>query len=121
MSNIAYSIKDTLHKIERVTSSSNKKMKASVKDILLVSPSCKELSKIAKCYERIITSNGVYPVRGVRTYMELVYPASGKDSDLKAFFASPRLAAATQNKFTGVFLISFEQWNGANELIMDSA
>ena len=51
--NVSNEIKDTLYKIERVASSPNKKMKASAKDILLVSPSCKELSKIAKCYERM--------------------------------------------------------------------
>ncbi len=114
-------VKDVLRKIQKVASSPNSKMKQSVKDLFIVSPSCKELSKIAKCYERIIVSNGVYPIRGTRTYLELAFPSSGKEKDYQEFFDSPRIAAATQNYFTGVFLVSFEQWKSANELIRDIA
>ena len=119
--NTSDDIKKVLRKINTVASSDNLKMKQSVKDLFLTSPSCKELSKIGKCYERIIMNNGVYPTRGSRTYLELAFPASGKDSDYREFFASPRLAAATQNYFSGVFLISFEQWTSASELIRDIA
>ena len=119
--NTSEEIKDVLRKINSVASSSNSKVKQSVKDLFIISPSCKELSKIAKCYERIIVTNGVYPTRGTRTYLELAFPSSGKERDYKEFFASPQLAAATQNYFTGVFLISFEQWTSANDLVKDSA
>lgn len=117
--NVSKDIKEMLYKVLSVASSNNPKMKASVKDLFIKSPSCKELSKIAKCYERIITTNMVYPIRGSRTYLELAFPFLGKDSEYKEFFASPKLVAATQNVFTGVFLISFEQWKGASELIRD--
>lgn len=113
--------KTLLRKINNVASSSNTKMKKAVKDLFVISPSCKELSKLAKCYERIIVLNGVYPIRGTRTYLELAFPCSQRGSDYKEFFASPKLAAATQNCFAGVFLISFEQWNNAGELIKESA
>lgn len=117
--NVSGEIKETLYRIERVASSDNSIMKSSVKDLFIISPSCKELSRISKCYERIITVNSVYSSRGSRTYLELAFPASGKDKDYREFFASPGLMAATQNYFTGVFLISFEQYKGANELIRD--
>lgn len=119
--NVTEDIKEKLLSIERVASSENIKVKASVKHLFINSPSCKELSKIAKCYEKIITNNKVYPVRGLRTYLELAFPATGKEKDYKEFFASPRLAAATQDYFTGVFLISFEQWKSAKELLQDSS
>lgn len=119
--NVSNEIKEILFKIESVASSNNSKIKASIKDIFISSPSCKELSRIAKCYERIITSNSVYPIRGSRTYLELAFPASGVDKDYKEFFASPRLIAATQDYFTGVFLISFEQWKSANDVIRDAS
>lgn len=117
--NVSEEVKMGLFKIEHVASSDNKVIKSLVKDIFICSPSCKELSKMAKCYERIITCNSVYPIRGTRTYLELAFPASGKDKEYKEFFASPKLAAATQDYFTGVFLISFEQWNSTNELFRE--
>lgn len=119
--NVSDEVKEGLYKIEKAASSGNQLIKSVVKDLFISCPSCKELSKIAKCYERIITCNSVYPVRGTRTYLELAFPSSGKDKDYMEFFASPKLAAATQNCFTGVFLISFEQWSGANELIRNPA
>lgn len=119
--NTSEDIKVVLRKINSVASSSNSKMKQSVKDLFIVSPSCKELTKIAKCYERIIITNGVYPTRGTRTYLELAFPYSRREQDYKEFFASPKLAAATQNYFTGVFLISFEQWTSSNDLVKDFA
>ncbi|MBQ3545482.1 MAG: hypothetical protein IJA34_10950 [Lachnospiraceae bacterium] len=119
--NVSDEIKETLYRIESVAVSNNDRLKTSVKDLFISSPSCKELSKIAKCYERIITTNKVYPIRGSKTYLELAYPAYAKYEDYMEFFASPRLVAATQDKYTGVFLISFEQWKSANEFIRDMA
>ena len=40
--------------------------------------------------------------------------------DYSAFYNSPRLVAATQNNYTGVFLISFEQWHNFSELNRDA-
>lgn len=40
--------------------------------------------------------------------------------DYSAFYNSPRLVAATQNNYTGVFLISFEQWHNFSELSRDA-
>lgn len=117
--NTSKEIKDALRKIFYVASSENSKMKQSIKNLFIVSPTCKELSKIGKSYERIITSNDVYSTRGSRTYLELAFPASDNQSDYKEFFASPQIAAATQNYFSGVFLISFELWKSANELLKD--
>ena len=118
---VSEEIKCLFRKINNVASSPNTKMKKSVKDLFVISPSCKELSKLAKCYERIIVLNDVYPIRGTRTYLELAFPCSQRGNDYKDFFVSPKLAAATQNCFAGVFLISFEQWNNASELIKESA
>ncbi len=119
--NVSSEIKNVLSRINCVASSSNLKMRQSVKDLFIVSPACKELSKIARCYERIITVNSVYPTRGTNTYLELAFPNSEDEKDYKMFFASPKLAAVTQNDFAGVFLISFEQWKNVNELLKSPA
>jgi hypothetical protein len=118
--NISMEIKNYLKKINIVASSNNTRMKQTVKDLFIVSPSCKELSDIAKCYEKIITGNGVYPFCGSETYIELAFPSSGKEIDYREFFASPGIVASKQNYFSGVFLVSFELWKGANELMRDS-
>ncbi|MCR4961633.1 MAG: hypothetical protein K6A74_09275 [Lachnospiraceae bacterium] len=117
--NVSEQIKDFLRKVKMVASSGNTKIKESVTDMFIKSPSCSELSRIAKVYESIITGYSVYPMRGIGTYLELAFPYSGYDSDYKEFFASPRRVAVTQNFFSGCFLISFEQWRNAKELIND--
>ncbi len=119
--NVSEKIKNSLHTVRQVAASKNANIKSSVKHLFISSPLCKELSKIAKCYERIIISNGVYPVHGARTYLELAFPSEKNEKEYKAFFASPKLAAATLDYFTGVFLISFEQWKGARDLIEEPA
>lgn len=120
-SGLSEDARNTLLRINRVAASEGEEIKTSVKDLFLICPSGQVVSSIGHCYETIITCNGVYPVRGTRTYLALAFPVSGTDMDYKEFFASPTLAAATQNYFTGVFLISFEQWTGADDLIKDQA
>lgn len=119
--NVSEQIKEFLRRVEEVASSGNSKLKASVADIFIKSPSCSELSKLARTYENIITGYGVYPFRGVGTYLELAFPSRGTDRDYKDFYASPRRVAATSNHFSGVFLISFEQWGSADEVIRDES
>ena len=116
---VSDSIKEALRKIEIVVSSENENVKSTVKDLFIVGPTCKELSEIARCYERIIVRNSVCSIHGARTYLELAFPATGDRNELNGFFASPRLAAATQNSFTGVFLISFVRWENANSLLQN--
>lgn len=115
--NVSKEVKEALEKIKSVATSDNSKIKASVKDLFVKSPSCKELSKIARCYEGIIIGNGVYPLHGAKTYLELAFPTTDNSRDYEEFFASPRLVSATRNYFSGVFLISFEQWKGAVDLM----
>lgn len=110
--------KSILRRVKKIAASSNGKVKASVKDLFVVSPSCKELSKYARCYEQIIMGHGVYKIRGAATYMELAFPQGNKE-DYQKFFASPRIVASTQNYFTGVFLISFEQWTSSRDLLSE--
>lgn len=118
---VSREIKDTLLKINTVAGAANKRVQASVKNLFIKCPECKELSEIARCYERIIVSNGVYLTRGKRTFLELAFPNSDMDEDYNKFFASPKLASETENFFSGVFLVSFEQWNSANELLRNRA
>ena len=118
--NTSQQIKTFLRKVEDVASSGNAKIMGSVADIFIKSPACSELSKISHVYEDVISGYGVYPFRGVGTYLELAFPAGGTEQDYKEFFASPRRVAATQNRFSGVFLVSFEQWKSANDLIRDT-
>lgn len=115
--NASTEVKEALEKIKSVAASENQKIKSSVKDLFIKSPSCKELSKIARCYEGIITENKVYPLSGAKTYLELAFPNTDNPKEYKDFFASPALVSATRDYFAGVFLVSFEQWKGAYELI----
>lgn len=119
--NISNGAKSVLKRVNKVTSSDNVTMKKSVKNLFIVCPHGAGLSEYARLYERIIISNGVYPIRGKGTYLELAFPRMGSEKDYAAFFNSPRLVAATQNDFTGVFLISFEQWNSYNDILKDKA
>jgi hypothetical protein len=119
--NVPEEVRDYLKRVEAVASSENPKVKCTVQDIYIQSPSTRELSRMAKVYESIITGCGVYPFRGVGTYVELAFPYRGSELDYKDFFASPRRVASTQNFFSGVFLCSFEQWQNAEELVRDPA
>ncbi|MBO6241548.1 MAG: hypothetical protein J6O61_12045 [Butyrivibrio sp.] len=113
--NVNEEIKGLLRNIDKVAGSSNERVKRSVKCLFIESPSCNELLDIAHAYERIIFDNGVYLARGSKTFLSLAFPNSDDPSEFKSFYASPLIASATQNVYTGVFLISFEQYeNGAS-------
>ena len=115
--NVDEEIKEILRNIDKVASSSNERVKRSVKDLFIECPSCNELLDIAHAYERIIFDNGVYLARGSKTFLALAFPNSDNPSDYKDFYASPLIASATQNIYTGVFLISFEQYESGNNLV----
>lgn len=110
-------IKDILRNMDMVAMSSNRMIKRSVKDLFIESPSCNELLDIAHAYEKIIFWNGVYLARGSKTFLALAFPNSNNPSDYKEFYASPLIASATQNIYTGVFLISFEQYENGSGLV----
>jgi len=130
MNNIAYNIdtlsvsedaKEVLRRTHRVASSTNPNIKESVKNLLVVCPHGAGLSDYARTYERIIIDNDVYRVTGKGTYLELAFPKMGTEKEYVAFYNSARLVAATINSFTGVFLISFERFNGYNDLMKEPA
>lgn len=117
--NIPARAKEVLGRINKVSGSESVAMKASVKSLFVICPHGAGLSEFARVYEDIIITNGVYPVRGRETYLELAFPRMGSEKDYADFYNSPKLVAATQNSYTGIFLISFEQWNSFMELTRD--
>lgn len=119
--NVSTKAKEVLKRIDKVSRSESVAMKNSIKNLFIVCPNGAGLSEYAKAYEEIIISNGVYPIHGKGTYLELAYPRAGLEKDYIAFYNSPRLVAATQNDYSGVFLISFEQWSNYSELSRDTA
>ena len=118
--NVSKEAKKVLVRINKVSGSENVAMKKSIKNLFITCPHGAGLSEYARVYEAIIISNGVYPVRGKGSYLELAFPYMGSKMDYSAFYNSPRLVAATQNNYTGVFLISFEQWHNFSELNRDA-
>lgn len=108
--------KDVLLRTLIVASSETETVKRTVKDLLVICPDDARVSQYAKIYEKIITENRVYGVTGKGTYLELAFPREGTEKDYVAFYESARLVAATINSFKGVFLISFEQFEGYNDL-----
>lgn len=113
--------KEVLRKVRGVASSSNPLVKASIKNLFVTCPYGAALSDYARVYERIIIENTVYRVVGKGTYLELAFPKMGTEKDYAEFYNSTRIVAATINDYTGVFLVSFEQWCGYNELARDEA
>ena len=113
--------KNILRRVLKVASSDNIFIKQSVKDLFIISPHDVNLSKFARVYESIIVGNKIYRMFGKTTYLELAFPKNASPRELEEFYNSPKLAAATTNDYTGVFLISFEQWNSYQELVRDSS
>jgi hypothetical protein len=113
--------KEVLRKVNRVASSSNPLIKASIKNLFVTCPYGAALSDYARVYEKIIVENAVYRVVGKGTYLELAFPKMGTEKDYADFYNSTRIVAATINDYVGVFLVSFEQWSGYNELVREEA
>lgn len=113
--------KEVLRKVNRVASSSNPVVKASIKNLFVTCPFGAALSDYARVYEKLIIENAVYRVVGKGTYLELAFPKMGTAKDYAGFYNSTKIVAATINDYVGVFLVSFEQWCGYNELVRDEA
>ena len=113
--------KEVLRKVNGVASSSNPVVKASIKNLFVACPYGAALSDYARVYEKLIIENAVYRVVGKGTYLELAFPKMGTEKEYAAFYNSTRIVAATINDYVGVFLVSFEQWCGYNELVRDEA
>ena len=107
---------DVLKKIEKAAKNNRYSTSKSIPSIFLVGDIGVGRTEFACNYEKLLASNKVYTVRGTGTYVELVFPANGSERDYQRFFRSPGLVASIQNKFYGVFAISFEEWKG-KELI----
>ena len=104
--------REVLCKIERAAKGSLGSYKKSIPSILLVGDVGVGRSEFAKEYERILKSNHVYTIRGTNTFLDLAFPRDGEEINYRKFFRSPGIAASIQNRFYGVFAISFEEWKG---------
>lgn len=110
-------IKDKLVELTKVAGDPDPGIRRSVKDLFIKCPSCDELLKIGRVYERIVKENRIYQGCGARTFLALSFPNSSDRSKARDFFASPRIASGTSNVFSGVFLISFEEYERGQELV----
>lgn len=107
---------EVLKKIRKAAASSHDPFKKSIPSILLVGDVGAGRSEFSRAYERMLATNYVYTVRGANTYLELVFPKDGEERDYSRFFSSPGKVASFQNRFYGVFAISFEEWKGTDLL-----
>lgn len=104
--------KAVLEKIEYVAKINKGSLKKSIPSVFLEGDKGAGSSRFAYVYERILAINHVYMVRGSKTFLELVFPKNGNEKDYQRFFQSPKTVASIQNRFYGVFAISFEEWDG---------
>lgn len=109
--------KRVLNQIERASKCEIHSYKKVIPSVFLIGDKGSGRSSFAHQYEDILSTNGVYEVRGIRTFCELVFPKDGSEKDYYRFFKSPNIVASVQNRFYGVFSISFEDWDG-NELLI---
>ena len=110
--NIPEETKEVLQKIEYAAKANGGAFKKSIPSVFLEGDKGTGSSVFAHVYERILATNHVFMVRGSKTFLELVFPRYGKEQDYQRFFQSPKIVASVQNKFYGVFAISFEEWEG---------
>ena len=79
----------------------------------LISNKGRGVTKLGKCYADILdASDAFFPY--FCDYLELNFPHGAKETDYQKFFQSAREKAVFQNYFTGVFLISLEEWRGVH-------
>lgn len=109
-----------LLKIEEVAKSSCDATKKVIPSILLTCDRGLGAEEFATEFERILSANHVYKVRGAGTYLSLVFPRNADEKLTQRFFQSPKVVAEFQNNFYGVFSISFEEWEGSDLLMHDN-
>ena len=83
--NASKEAKKVLVRINKVSGSENVAMKKSIKNLFITCPHGAGLSEYARVYEAIIISNGVNPVRGKGSYLELAFPYMGSKMDIVLF------------------------------------
>lgn len=110
--NIDAKAKQTLYQIQTIAGADASYRKQLVPNLLLVSPSGAGTTEYGKVYSRIIDENHIYDIRGLNTFLELDFPYDDSPHEYNLFFSSPRVAASTQNKFYGTFLLSFSRFEG---------
>lgn len=75
---------------------------------------------LGKAISQELEKNHYFKIHGQTTFLELSLPKPESQSDasmLDKFFASPRIAAGTQNKFYGLFLVDLSAWRGKDLMI----
>lgn len=103
--------------LKKIEKAAKEKCKG-IPSIYLVVEEGVDSKEFTDSYENILRENGMYPIRGNATELRLVFPRNGTENLYKQFFSSPRLISFVQNKYYGVFEISFEEWHG-KELLND--
>ena len=101
-----------LDKIEKSIKVVPMKSISTIPNLLIVGDNNEMNEKYGKCFEEILLLNNIYPVRGNKTYLNLIYPKCGSKLDYERFRQSPKIVSCTQNFFYGVFSISFEEFAG---------
>jgi len=101
--------------VENVVSSENPEVKKAVPHFLLWAEEERVASAFGKDYAERIRKGKVFGDRASYSYLELAYPKEeASEQKFNMFFDSMAEMAATYNRFTGVFLISLENWKEAS-------
>lgn len=112
---ISEEAKETLKTVYGMSSSKHVNIKSSIPSILVTADEGCGYSTFSKTYGDIISDSSLLKIRGVKTYIELVFPKDN-ERDEKMFFSSPLLASSIKNRFYGTMSISFKEFEG-NDLI----
>lgn len=104
--------------------SENPVIKKTIPNLIMVAPDGAGTTTLGKEIAKVMEENYFFRTRGNDVYLELTLPKPDYSMDkdlLDKFFASPRIAAGTQNKFYGVFLIDLSAWDSKELMIYQPA
>lgn len=88
--------------------------------LLIMAPDGAGTTTLTKEIAREMQRNYFFKIHGKEIFLELTLPKPENPLDtvlLDKFFSSPRIAASTQNKFYGLFLIDLSAWDGIDDFL----
>lgn len=111
--------KEVLRKVSRIANSDDEFIRKNIPALLIVSESGCGVTSYGEAYGKIIEDSPVLQIKGMKNFIELVFPKDNQQ-DENRFFASPQIVASVRNRFYGTFLISFSEYSGV-DLIRSSS
>lgn len=113
------SAQNVLNMIDRMANSDDERKRKSIPSLIIITDDGYEMTAFGKKYGKIIETSKLFDVKGLKTFLELVFP---KDNprDESLFYSSPQRVASIRNRFYGTMLISFEEFKGSDLLQSES-